>query len=63
MEGALFRVSRKRLESTSTVFRDMFSVPPPEGVIEVKVEDKSIVLEGYKSIDFERLLAFLEPSS
>ncbi|KAH6906486.1 hypothetical protein BKA70DRAFT_1287755 [Coprinopsis sp. MPI-PUGE-AT-0042] len=40
----------------------MFSVPSPDGVAEGKNEEKPIVLEGYKSVDFERLLSFLDPS-
>lgn len=62
VEGALFSASKKRLESISSVFKDMFSVPPPDGAIEGHVKEKPIVLEGYARVDFERLMAFLDPT-
>ena len=63
MEDVLFTVPKRRLESTSSVFKDMFSMPHSDGVaVEGQDELKPIVLEGYKAIDFERLLTFLDPS-
>jgi hypothetical protein len=61
----LHRLTRSRLEALSPVFRDMFSVPQPEGSSEGDLEGSSdghpIVLEGYKNVDFERLIALLYP--
>jgi BTB/POZ domain len=65
VENVLFRLSRARLESLSPVFRDMFTVPPPTRNDKKGQEGTSdanpIVLEGYKSVDFERLIALVYP--
>lgn len=63
VENVLHRLTRSRLEALSPIFRDMFSVPQPEGgESEGCSDNKPIVLEGYKNIDFERLIALLYPS-
>ena len=38
----LFTAPTKRLESVSSVFKDMFAVPHPDGVVEGQVEEKPI---------------------
>ncbi|KAH6906456.1 hypothetical protein BKA70DRAFT_1287681 [Coprinopsis sp. MPI-PUGE-AT-0042] len=68
VENVLFRLSRARLESLSPVFRDMFTVPPPTRndkkaqAQEGASDANPIILEGYKSVDFERLIALIYPS-
>ena len=67
VEDVLFRLSRARLEALSPVFRDMFSVPSPKVRNEKKEREGTsdanpIVLEGYKSVDFERLISLIYPS-
>jgi hypothetical protein len=55
--------NKEEVVSLSPVFEDMFSVPVPcGGVVEGESEHTPIFLEGYKSVDFERFLAFLDPS-
>ncbi|KAH6906479.1 hypothetical protein BKA70DRAFT_409548 [Coprinopsis sp. MPI-PUGE-AT-0042] len=69
VENVLYRVARERFEAFSPVFRDMFAMPPPAPRAETgeryTVEGQSlespIVLEGYKTVDFERLLTLLYP--
>ncbi|KAH6906458.1 hypothetical protein BKA70DRAFT_1287686 [Coprinopsis sp. MPI-PUGE-AT-0042] len=65
VEDVLFQLDRSRLEALSPVFRDMFSVPPPAAEsgagIEGASEANPIVLEGYKSVDFERLVSLIYP--
>ena len=49
------------LERHSTVFREMFMMPQPEGSTEGLSEDCPIVLAGVRALDFSRLLQLLYP--
>jgi hypothetical protein len=63
VENRLFKVPRRVFVQESQVFRDMFSLPVPEGVkAEGASEDNPLKLDGIIAIDFVRLLRFLYPS-
>jgi hypothetical protein len=57
VENDLFRVHRHFFTRESVIFRDMLSMPTePDTTVEGESDDKPIILEGVKSIDFEHLL-------
>ncbi|KAH6908572.1 hypothetical protein BKA70DRAFT_1064232, partial [Coprinopsis sp. MPI-PUGE-AT-0042] len=58
VEGRLYSVPKQAFTSHSLVFEGMFDVGDPSGG-EGGSDDKPIVLEGYKSKDFECLLRIL----
>ncbi|CCM03173.1 uncharacterized protein FIBRA_05295 [Fibroporia radiculosa] len=62
VENTLYKLHRSILERHSTVFREMWCVPPPENSTEGKVDENPIVLAGVNGGDFIRLLWILYPS-
>ncbi|EAU90790.2 hypothetical protein CC1G_09267 [Coprinopsis cinerea okayama7 len=70
VENRLYKIPRYRLVALSPVFADMFSLPQSHseivspdgrGIVEGESEDRPIVLEGCRVVDFERLLALVYP--
>jgi len=63
VENRLFKVPRRVFIQESQVFRDMFSLPVPEGILADGTSDsKPLSLDGIMAIDFVRLLRFLFPA-
>ncbi|KAH6908553.1 hypothetical protein BKA70DRAFT_272378 [Coprinopsis sp. MPI-PUGE-AT-0042] len=60
VEGTLYSISKEILASQSPVFEGMFAVGD-RSAGEGASDDKPIVLEGYKSEDFECLLSVILP--
>ncbi|KAF6755684.1 hypothetical protein DFP72DRAFT_964752 [Ephemerocybe angulata] len=71
VEDTLFCVPRHGLEQASVVFADMFRMPTgtretcvaDAPYLEGTSDDSPIVLEGYKSSEFNSLLKFIYPST
>ncbi|TDL18241.1 hypothetical protein BD410DRAFT_793562 [Rickenella mellea] len=65
VEGTLFRLPRILFEEQSSVFRDMFLLPPPghEGGEEGTSSTNPIRLDGVKKSDFESFLGVLVPQA
>ncbi|THU77833.1 hypothetical protein K435DRAFT_595972, partial [Dendrothele bispora CBS 962.96] len=61
VEGCLFRVPRFHFETSSEVFRDMFTLPQTGKQEEGDSDANPIKLEGIKAADFECLLKVLYP--
>ncbi|KAH9912776.1 uncharacterized protein BXZ73DRAFT_55888 [Epithele typhae] len=62
VEKTLFRVFRSTFTRHSPVFRDLFSLPNPEGSTSEGMDDANPVqLSGISPVDFERLLWVLYP--
>ncbi|KIM62352.1 hypothetical protein SCLCIDRAFT_25084 [Scleroderma citrinum Foug A] len=62
VEDCLFRVPRHTLEAQSTVFRDMFSFPPPPDTeVEGSSDEHPIRLDGVAADEFRQLLKVLYP--
>ncbi|KAF6755682.1 hypothetical protein DFP72DRAFT_1169507 [Ephemerocybe angulata] len=69
VEETLFRVPRHGLEQASEVFADMFRMPTGPDVLDQDAsspegcsDDKPILLEGYKSSEFNSLMKYIYPS-
>ncbi|KIM84445.1 hypothetical protein PILCRDRAFT_67743, partial [Piloderma croceum F 1598] len=57
VEGILFKLPRYLFEESSDLFRDMFSLPAPEGASYDGCSDEQpLFLEGVRKADFRRLL-------
>ena len=57
MEGTLFKLPRYLFEESSDIFRDMFSLPVPEGTSYDGCSDEQpLILEGVRKEDFRCLL-------
>ncbi len=62
VENRLFKVPRQIFIHQSQVFRDMFSLPVPEGTkADGTSDDKPLKLDGIAAVDFIRLLRYLIP--
>ncbi|KAH9951627.1 hypothetical protein B0H21DRAFT_684629 [Amylocystis lapponica] len=61
VENVLYNLHRSMLEKHSTVFQEMWSIPPPAGNTEGSQAYNPIVLAGIKAIDFTRLLWIIYP--
>ncbi|RPD67210.1 hypothetical protein L227DRAFT_619446 [Lentinus tigrinus ALCF2SS1-6] len=61
VQDTLYKLHRSLLERHSPVFRELFTVPQPEGSTEGLAEDNPIILSGIEAIDFTRLLWLLYP--
>ncbi|KAH7105861.1 hypothetical protein BKA62DRAFT_342817 [Auriculariales sp. MPI-PUGE-AT-0066] len=61
-EDILFRVHRSTLIRSSPFFRDMFALPPPNGVEhDGSSESHPLVLPGVAALDLERMLMIFYP--
>jgi len=64
IEDSLFKVPRRTFENSSDVFRDMYSVPVPEGKpADGSCAEHPLYLSGVTSEEFAQLLRVLYPSS
>ncbi|KAF8515522.1 hypothetical protein BU17DRAFT_93561 [Hysterangium stoloniferum] len=62
VEDQLFRVPAHMFESTSLIFRDMFSLAPgPSQEVEGQADGTPVRLEQVSVVDFERLLRLFYP--
>ncbi|KAF8632494.1 hypothetical protein AX15_001861 [Amanita polypyramis BW_CC] len=62
VDNRLFKVPRRVFIHESQVFRDMFSLPAPEGTkADGLSNDQPLMLNGIKASDFSRLLKYLFP--
>ncbi|KAF9012721.1 hypothetical protein BDQ17DRAFT_1405296 [Cyathus striatus] len=61
VQGTLFKVPRYHFRSSSSIFRDCFSLPQGKGPKEGDSEEYPLKLDGIDKVDFERLLKVLYP--
>ncbi|KAI0677575.1 hypothetical protein C8Q78DRAFT_1066075 [Trametes maxima] len=61
VEDTLYKLHRSLLEKHSPVFRELFTIPQPEGSTEGRTEDNPIVLAGIQAVNFTRFLWLLYP--
>ena len=52
----LFKVPRRKFEDGSEVFRDMFAMPPGNGVAEGQTDEHPLLLESISTDEFRSLL-------
>lgn len=52
----LFKVPRRKFEDGSEVFRDMFAMPPGDGVAEGQTDEHPLLLESISTDEFRSLL-------
>lgn len=63
VENVLFKVFKSSLVRCSSVFEDVLSLPAagPAGFTEGSCDENPFVLDGIRSIDFERFLSIVYP--
>ncbi|GJJ12610.1 hypothetical protein Clacol_006853 [Clathrus columnatus] len=62
VENTYYKVPRRKLCLSSSVFQDLFSLPPDSSFpAEGESDEHPIILQGISNIDFERLLTYLYP--
>ncbi|KAI0771579.1 hypothetical protein BD413DRAFT_549708 [Trametes elegans] len=61
VEDVQYKLHRSLLEKHSPVFRELFTIPQPEGSTEGRSGDNPIVLSGIEAMNFTRFLWLLYP--
>ncbi|KAI0832373.1 hypothetical protein BC628DRAFT_1528243 [Trametes gibbosa] len=61
IEDTQYKLHRSLLEKHSPIFRELFTIPQPEGSTEGCTEDNPIFLSGIQADDFTRFLGLLYP--
>lgn len=61
VEDVQYRLHRSLLGKHSPVFRELFTIPQPEGSTEGCSEENPIVLSGIQAANFTRFLSLLYP--
>jgi hypothetical protein len=60
-KDTLFKVPRLYFERNSSVFRDMFALPPGGKQVEGTNDENPIKLESIQKVDFQSLLSVMFP--
>jgi len=63
VEDVLFKIPRHYLETHSSIFRDIFSLPQGDNDAEGSHDEKPFVLESVSKIDFRKLLMVIYPEN